>query len=167
MLTGGHLVWTGRTLQRLCSCLSVTSIMTCIVKTTLDDVDFSSFVLKLLKYSTWKLGVVAWDDTHVGLPRLLMSIPRHVCRVAVHPMEFGAFLKSFFCSTSALLSLWEDKNEKQFEMKILVKLWMISIYWFLCPMCRTVSRFWDCAINTHLGYAGFCLNMLSLYLYEA
>lgn len=49
-------MWTGGTLQRLCSCLSVTCIMTYVVETTLNDVDFSSFVLKLLKYSTWKLG---------------------------------------------------------------------------------------------------------------
>ena len=49
MLTGGRLVWTGGTLQRLFSCLSVTSIVTYIVKTTLKDVDFSSFFSKTFK----------------------------------------------------------------------------------------------------------------------
>lgn len=42
--------------------------------------------------------------------------------------EIRCFPEVSFGSASALLWLWEDKNEKQFEVKILGKSWMITVY---------------------------------------
>lgn len=132
-----------------------------------------------------KLVGGAWGDANVGLSQCNKSCEFLIYSFKCRVNHYGLSNSQVTCcvshiwwnlAPSRILSsaigfcfvyLWGDKNEKWFQMKILVKSYMVLIYQISCTICRPTSRFWDHAISTYLGHAGFCLNMLSLYLCEA
>lgn len=66
-------------------------------------------------------------------------------------------------SSAQLFYPWKDKKEKQFQMNI----WVRSYTNLLGLYVEAPMDSGSVSININLDYAGFCLNMLSLYLCKA